>query len=158
MTKVYVEWTDATATIVLSVFSCPQDPEAYPYQAEIDSGDERYQAFVNPPETSAQKAAALLASGLSVTSTGTPALNGTYAVDQLSQSDIIAIETSLNAGKGFPGGATSFGYPDMSGVAHGFNEANFTNFAAAVRDFVYACRAVISGVSPTLPASSVTIA
>ncbi|MEM5435228.1 hypothetical protein [Paraburkholderia diazotrophica] len=111
-----------------------------------------------PTPTLAQKAQAALAVGLSIASTGTPALNGTYACDALSQSDIIAIETSLSAGKGFPGGATTFGYPDTAGVMHSFSAADFTNLAAAVRDFVYGCRAVISGASTTLPAATATIA
>lgn len=105
-----------------------------------------------------QSAQAALAAGLAIVSTGTPALNGTYTVDQLSQSDIIAIETSLNAGKGFPGGATTFNYPDAAGAFHGFSEANFTNFAAAVRDYVYGLKSVIAGASTTLPATSATIA
>jgi hypothetical protein len=105
-----------------------------------------------------QSAQSMLAAGLAIVSTATPALNGTYAVDQVSQMDIIAIETSLNAGKGFPGGATTFNYPDMSGVMHAFSESSFTNFAAAVRDYVYALKSVIAGSSSTLPAASVTIA
>ncbi|WP_118179734.1 hypothetical protein [Paraburkholderia phosphatilytica] len=106
----------------------------------------------------AQQASALLAAGLAITSNGTPSLNGTYAVDQLSQMDIIAVETSLNAGKGFPGGVTAFNYPTEAGALNGFSEANFTDFAAAVRDFVYACKSVIAGQSTTLPANTVTIA
>jgi len=158
MSKIYVEWTDASATAVLSVFSCPQDPTAYPNQAVIDSSDARYQAFINPMETIAQKVAALLSSGVVITSTGTPALNGTYAADQLSQSDIIAIETSLSAGKGFPGGESTFSYPDLTGAMHTFNEADFTNLAAAVRDFVYGCRAVAAGESTAMPTASAVIA
>ena len=72
--------------------------------------------------------------------------------------DIIAIETSLNAGKGFPGGAATFNYPDANGAMHAFSESNFTDFAAAVRDYVYALKSVIAGSSSTLPAASVTIA
>jgi len=124
--------------------------------------------YVAPPPTASQIAAqeaavlaaqaqAALAAGLKVSSTSTPALNGTYAVDALSQMDIIAIETSLNAGKGFPGGSTTFGYPDCAGVQHAFTESAFTDFAAAVRDYVYGIRAVISGAATTLPASSVAI-
>lgn len=105
-----------------------------------------------------QSAMLMLATGIAIVSTGTPALNGTYAVDQLSQMDVIAIETSLNAGKGFPGGATTFGYPDITGARHSFSEANFTDFAAAVRDFVYACKSVIAGQSTTLPTTTATIA
>ncbi|MFL9952809.1 hypothetical protein PQR65_05280 [Paraburkholderia nemoris] len=119
-------------------------------------------AIQSPAPTAAQAAAsvaqAALAAGLTVTSTGTPTLNGTYACDQLSQMDIIAIETSLNAGKGFPGATTTFNYPDVTGAMHSFSESNFTNFAAAVRDFVYALKSVIAGASTTLPAASTTIA
>jgi hypothetical protein len=105
-----------------------------------------------------QSAQGMLTTGLAIVSTGTPVLNATYACDQLSQMDIIAIETSLNAGKGFPGGATTFNYPDVTGVMHSFTEANFTDFAAAVRDYVYALKSVIAGSSSTLPAASTTIA
>ncbi|GAB2877661.1 hypothetical protein GCM10027093_11200 [Paraburkholderia jirisanensis] len=76
-----------------------------------------------------QQAAMQLASGIQIVSTSTPTLDGTFACDSLSQADIVAIETSLNAGKGFPGGATTFNYPDVSGVMHAFSESNFTDFA-----------------------------
>ena len=105
-----------------------------------------------------QSAQAALAAGVAIESAGTPALNGTYAIDQLSQMDIIAIETSLNAGKGFPGGATSFNYQDASGAMHAFSESNFTDLAAAVRDYVYALKSVIAGASTILPAAAATIA
>jgi hypothetical protein len=36
-------------------------------------------------------------------------------------------------------------YPDASGVMHAFSEANFTDFAAAVRDYVYALKSAIAG-------------
>ncbi|WDD94657.1 hypothetical protein Bsp3421_004791 [Burkholderia sp. FERM BP-3421] len=124
-------------------------------------------ALVPPaPPTTAEVAAqelllsaqSMFSAGIAISSTSTPALNGTYACDQLSQMDIIAIETSINAGKGFPGGATTFNYPDVSGVMHAFSEANFTNFAAAVRNYVYALKSVIAGVSTTLPSSTAEIA
>ncbi|MBN3755902.1 hypothetical protein G3N95_23355 [Paraburkholderia sp. Tr-20389] len=118
---------------------------------------EQVEALQNPPLTTKQKAEQILAGGLTVTSAGTPALNGTFPVDALSQSDIIAIETSLNAGKGFPGGATTFSYPDATGAMRAFSESNFTDFAAAVRDFVYGCRGVIAGASTVLPVASVAI-
>lgn len=105
-----------------------------------------------------ESAYAALNAGLTVSSTETPALNGTYAVDQLSQMDIVAIETSLNAGKGFPGGMSPFSYPDATGAMHSFSEADFTDFAAAVRDFVYGCRAVIGGTSTAVPSNAIQIA
>lgn len=127
------------------------------------TADQLAAAFPGYPQASQQEALAMQAlaamnSGLQLSSVSSPALNGTYACDAISQADIIAIETSLNAGKGFPGGATVFSYPDMGGALHAFNEANFTDFAAAVRDFVYGCRAVIAGSSNRLPPSMATIA
>jgi hypothetical protein len=125
-------------------------------------------ALVAPtPPTAAQLAAqaliqsaqSMLAAGLAIVSTSTPALSGTYACDQLSQMDIIAVETSVSAGKGFPpGGATTFNYPDVTGVMHSFSETNFTDFAAAIRDYVYALKSVIAGASTILPAASTTLA
>src|SRR5689334_14318015 len=74
-------------------------------------------------------AQAALFAGIEISSLTVPAINGTYACDPLSQADIVAIETGLNAGKGFPGGATTFGYPDIDGVLHTFSETVFANFA-----------------------------
>jgi hypothetical protein len=158
MTTINVQFSDSSETVVVSYIAGPQDPDIYPNQAAIPNTDPRYLAFLNPPATPASIAAAALSGGLAVTSTGTPALNGTYAIDQLSQMDIIAIETSLNAGKGFPGGATAFNYADVSGAMHSFTQANFTDFAAAVRDYVYALKSVIAGASTTLPPATATIA
>lgn len=111
-----------------------------------------------PGPTLAQQAALLLATGLHVVSSATPTLNGTYACDDLSQMNIIAIETGLNAGKGFPpGNATTLTYYDMAGQSHVFNEDNFTNFATAVRDFVAACKACIAGGLQALPPAEATI-
>ncbi|CAB3742462.1 hypothetical protein LMG24238_06886 [Paraburkholderia sediminicola] len=124
-------------------------------------------AIVAPPAPTAaqieaqalvQSAQAALVAGLQVSSTGTPALNGTYAIDQFSQMDIIAIETGLNAGKGFPAGTTTLNYPDTTGLLHNFSEANFTDFAAVVRDYVYALKSVMAGQSSSLPSAAVTIA
>lgn len=123
----------------------------------VDISDPRYVQFIRPAPTPATNAVVALGAGLTIVSTATPALNGTYAIDQLTQMDIIAIETSLNAGKGFPGGAAMFNYHDMSGVLHVFSAANFTNFAAAVRDYVYMLKALIAGASTALPASTTSI-
>lgn len=158
MTTIYVQFSDNSETTVVSVFGNAQDPAVFPNQGEIADTDSRYLAFLHPAPTPAINATAALAAGLMVSSTATPTLNGTYAVDPLTQMDIIAIETSLNAGKGFPGGATTFNYADMSGAMHSFAETDFTNFAAAVRDYVYALKSVIAGASTALPSNSSIIA
>lgn len=51
MATVFVQFTDATETVIASVFGCPQDSSAYPNQAIVDSSDARYQAYINPSST-----------------------------------------------------------------------------------------------------------
>ncbi len=51
MTKVFVQFADSGATVVVGVFGCAQDPVAFPNQGNIDSSDPRYQAYVNPAST-----------------------------------------------------------------------------------------------------------
>lgn len=152
-----VQFSDTTETTIVAVFANAQNPDVWPNQGEVADTDPRYLQFISPTPTLALKAVEAIAAGLAITSTGTPALNATYAVDQVSQMDIIAIETSINAGKGFPGGATTFNYQDITGAFHSFTQTNFTDFAAAVRDYVYALKSVIAGASTTLPVSTTTI-
>ena len=127
-------------------------------QEVIDGVKKVYEAHnpeTVPPKQAAQAA---LAAGLEIVSTGTPELNGTYALDQLSRMDIVSIEIGVKAGQGFPGGGSAFNYPDASGKLHEFNESNFCEFATAVRQYSYALNAVIAGTSMGLPESPVTIA
>ncbi|CAN7312880.1 hypothetical protein LJR029_005482 [Caballeronia sp. LjRoot29] len=124
---------------------------------EISSGVWSFSAPAVPVQSISSLANLAMSIGLTISSASTPALNGTYAIDAISQMDIIAVETSLNAGKGFPGGASTFNYADISGAFRPFTAANFTDFAAAVRDYVYALKAVIAGASTTLPAATSTI-
>lgn len=155
----YVQFSDSTNTKIIACFGCAQDPAEWPNQGQVEDTDPRYLAFINPPPTSQVLAAAAFGAGLTIASTATLTLNGTYAVDQISQMNIIAIETSINAGRGFPGGgAATFNYPDTAGAMHAFTEPNFTNFAAAVRDYVYALNSVGAGASSALPAATATIA
>jgi hypothetical protein len=110
-----------------------------------------------PPLTIAQQAMAIQAAGMALTSNGTPALNGTYAADDTSWANILAIETSLLAGRGFPGGLNTINYPDKSGAFHNFTAENFTNFAVALRDFVFGIKLAMNGGSNTFPQHEVTI-
>lgn len=41
----YVQFSDNSETVITSVFGCPQDPESYPFQGEVQDDDERYLAF-----------------------------------------------------------------------------------------------------------------
>lgn len=112
-----------------------------------------------PAPTLAQQAAAAINAGLTITSTGTPALNGTYACDDAHQARINRVQGFIEANGKFPNGLTELPWPDMSGAIHLFpTTAEFTAFASAIADYVMALDAVIMGVSTALPAISVKIA
>ncbi|WP_207000756.1 hypothetical protein [Trinickia mobilis] len=99
---------------------------------------------------------------LTVTSTSTPSINGTYGVQPSDEFNVVALETSLAANQGFPGGAATYGYPDVTGIRHALTPTQFTALASAIRDYVSACDIAMqnaaSGQTPTWPSSSVTIA
>lgn len=104
---------------------------------------------------------AAVSAGLTITSTGTPALNGTYAVDTAARDVISAVEAGIAGGKGLPGGGSTFNHLDIAGVPHAFDATSFPNFAAAVRDYYYALiQTLVSikgGHGGTWPSASATI-
>jgi hypothetical protein len=110
-----------------------------------------YTAAVAVQQGQAAFFAALLA-GCQIVSTGTPALNATYRIDQAQQQTIAGIATGIAARNRVPGGGADFNYPDIDGNLHAFTATNFLDFASAVEDYVYA---LSNGGSPAQP---VTIA
>ena len=106
--------------------------------------------------TLAQLAWVAMAMGLTLTSTGTPALSGVYAVDTTAQV-INAEVTSILLNGTFADGTGSVSWPDTSGALHTFTVAQFKVFATAIGSYVAALFKVINGISTTLPSSSVTI-
>ena len=96
---------------------------------------------------------------VAVTSTGTPALSGTYSIDANAILNLVAIVDGINAGKGFPNGSSSFPYYDTSGVAHTFTStAEFVAFAYAIEGYVAALQLIGDGSTTTsLPATPLTI-
>lgn len=104
----------------------------------------------------------VVSAGCAVTSTATPALNGTYALDQPSLFNITSLSAGIAAGKPLPGGGTTFNYPDISSAQHAFTGANFLDFAAAIETLIYSAQqalaALLAGTSAAFPALSVTIA
>lgn len=102
------------------------------------------------------------ASGLQVSSIGTPALNGTYAIDSASQAQITSLSTGIAAGKPLPGGGSTFNYPDITGGQHAFNATNFLDFAASIEGYIYnfnqALIASVNGTPTALPSTTLTIA
>ncbi len=165
MATVFVQFSDAMESAVTSIYSCPQDPKLYPNQGTIDSTDPRYLAFVDPASTAAGKVAAavlaVIAGGLTVTSTSTPAVNGVYAVDQAAQQRINGIETYVLKNSAFPGSpGTSLAYPLANGSMVIFPSLSvWAEFADAVANYVADLDLYAAGAAgASLPSSTVTIA
>jgi hypothetical protein len=105
----------------------------------------------------AQWAPNYLNAGIELTSATTPSLADTYPLDAGTQAQITGIATSLAAGRGLPGGQSSFTFN-----GHTFTAANFLNFATAMESYVYSVyqavgQIVLTG-SGNLPSTTVAIA
>jgi hypothetical protein len=81
----------------------------------------------------------MIAAGIGITSVGTPALDGTYAIDPTSQGDIVAVSAYIGEFGTFPNAQTTLPYPDISGTIHTFPSVlEWAGFAKAVADYVAA--------------------
>ncbi len=110
-----------------------------------------------PPPTLQQQAMALLGYPVTVTCSALPALDGAYPIDQATQMQITGIAAAISAGLGLPGGGATFNWPDVGGVAHPWPAPQFTEFAKAVMNYVYACAQVAQGHGTTLPTLPIVI-
>lgn len=104
----------------------------------------------------------IMGAGVQVHSTGTPALNGTYPLDESTQQKIMGIVSGIAAGRGLPGGGSTFYWQDVTGAAHSFDSTAFLNFSAGLESFLYAYSqalgTLVAGGSASLPTQPVTIA
>jgi hypothetical protein len=114
-----------------------------------------------PAPTLAQQAANLIAAGLTITSTSTPAINGTYTVASgvpFGREDIGTEAQFVSAFSEFTNGGTTLEWPLMDGKFITFpTTAAFMNFAKAAGQFYAAAKAAAALGSGTLPSASVTI-
>ena len=137
--------------------SIPPDPnnrDWTAYQAWMAAGNTPQPA---PPLSAAAVYAQKIASGLALTSTGTPTLNATYAIDDTTAVSIDGIYAGIRGGDGLPGGGLTFNYPDITGAMHAFDAITFPAFAKAVRDYRYALAQAVTQQNPTWPAATATI-
>lgn len=153
----YVPVADATYVTWLAAGNLP---------TQIDTEDSlhdvllaAYPAGVGSLGSVPQKASVLLESGTVIlTSTGTPALNGTYSIAPVARGNITAIQLSIISGTGLPGGSGTFPYLDISNTDHFFSAAQFTAFATAVINYVFSLIRCANGKLGSLPSSALTIA
>ena len=110
------------------------------------------------PPSLAQQAAAELAGGITITSTSTSSLNGTYSLSGDAQQNINAIVTYILANGDFPGNSATYTYLDQSGAPHVFpNTQAFKSFATAAANLVSELKTVQLTNSGTLPPETATI-
>jgi hypothetical protein len=170
----FVQFADATGAVIIATFAEPQNAAAFPNQGIVEATDARWatyyatlpafaQAGLTPPTTPAaptpaQAYAAFIAGGLTVTSTGTPAISGTYAIDAGSQSDIAVEAQFISTFAAFTTGATTdLPWPMPNGVTVVFpTTATFLSFAKAAGMAVAAARLALAQ-SAAMPSASVTI-
>jgi hypothetical protein len=109
-----------------------------------------------PPPTLAQQAAAMLAGGIRIVSTATPALNGTYPCDVDAGNQDGNTLSAITAGLSFPGGTIV--RLDTSGTRHAFTVADFKNLCQEKIDFEQTLNTIIGGGPGALPTLPVSIA
>jgi hypothetical protein len=128
------------------------------WAAKKTAGAWTFTAPVIPAPTLAQQAVAAMNAGLTITSTSTPALNGTYGVDPMSQGRLASISTYILVNSSFPGGSATYPFIDLSGTPHVFpTTASFQAFATACANYVAAVDFVSATGAGTLPSPSITI-
>lgn len=108
--------------------------------------------------TSALIAPVLLTLGLNVTSTGSPTLNGVYSCSSEVTQAITSIATYIQGNGKFPGGQSTFSWPDAAGNPHVFSSTvEFLDFSTAVGNYAIEVTVAATQPSPTWPANTVTI-
>jgi hypothetical protein len=106
------------------------------------------------------RVAVLMAAGLAIVSTGTPALNATYAIDDAMRVSINANVSYIQTYSAFPAGVATKDWPDIDGTIHTFpTTGDYLNFARAVADYVAAVNDWgITGGTAGPPSQPITIA
>lgn len=112
-----------------------------------------------------QATAALTAkinAGIAITSTGTPAISATYALDALTLSQVQSVAQDAGSGLGLPGGASTFTYPDITSQPRTFTSAQLIAVYRAMRDLLLTLNtqaAVMThGGQPSWPTQTAVIA
>lgn len=155
MAEVNVQFSDETETVIIGAFAMPQ-PDL-PFSGEVDQGDTRYVTFLMGPP--AQQLAVKVAAGMPLESTGTPAVDATYSVDQGSQQSIAAVAQYIAAFAEFPADQTELPWADITGTFHVFTTTTlFMAFARAAADYVTKCNLAAQADPINWPATPVVIA
>ncbi|WP_175952886.1 hypothetical protein [Burkholderia sp. BCC0405] len=128
-----------------------------PNVAYVNGMLEAYTAPV-APLTIQQQAQNAFSAGLTVTSSSTPSLSGTFSVNNIAQQRVMAEVTSILLNGTFANGSDTAVWQDASGTEHTFTIAQFKEFASVFSAYVASVTMCMLGQSSALPSSDVTIA
>ena len=98
--------------------------------------------------------------GVTVTSTSTPSLNGTYAIGPSSQAALTSVAAYVMLKSDFPGGSTTQPWSDAAGNVHIFPSTTvFEAFATGIADYVASVSVYgdSRGADGSLPSPSISI-
>ncbi len=155
----------ALGVTVVSGITLPSPWPGYGYTYSAETFTQNPAPAVQ--QTPTQMYLAQLALGIALTSTGNSALNATYttpvpngpATNAAAQANITAIEASIGAGRGLPGGGSTFNYYDSSGASHAFDTTHWNEAATAFMNYSYALQDwYLGGCSGSSPSNQITIA
>lgn len=124
------------------------------------------QSYTPPPPVltgqalSAANYNAFIAGGLNITFTSTPALTGTYAIDPVSQANIVAENVYVQQYAAFTNGTTnSLIWPLANNTTVTFPSiTEWNNFAKVVAQQVAAAKLALAQASASMPTAFVTVA
>ncbi|KAA1013042.1 hypothetical protein FVF58_09635 [Paraburkholderia panacisoli] len=106
----------------------------------------------------AQQAQGALSAGLTITSTGTPALDGVYSVNSTAQQNITATQLYVTVNGKFPGSSGTMSWSQANGSVVTFpSVAEFQAFASAVASYVADLQEIILTNSGSLPEATATL-
>jgi len=153
-------------------FTNPSDNKVYGYDSAVASQLPYIERAIAakwpeitgswPPAPTAAEVAqatynAAIAAGVQITSTGTPALNGTYSITPSTIADIQAQQVSILTRDLFTNGSTTRVWADILGGVHVFpSTAQFTAFAEAIGAYVDALFLAQHG-QGSWPSNAITI-
>ena len=145
-------YTDSTDSVVVSADGrTSMSVNAPPIQAYLAAS-----GVINPApaESLSDQAAAMLASGVTITSTGTPAISGLYLGDPFTWMKILGIVSFIGVNATFPGGGSTYVFKGKTFPS----TASFIALATAYADWVAQLEQIVDMGTGTLPAATVTIA
>ncbi|WP_428485937.1 hypothetical protein [Rhodopila sp.] len=114
-----------------------------------------------PAPTLAEQAITAMSAGLTISSAGTPALDGTYACDDTAQANLNSMYNLIQraGGNAFPGGLSALPWPLLSGAVVTFTSVSaFLAVETAIGDYVLTLDLVVTTNAGTLPPATASIA